>query len=95
MRTLPRTRQRFAPPGRRSVARALAAAIGGDLSQPAVIHSVAGSDSCYTVVATYCEVGISQKEAVESAPEDDLHVHSDPFAASESTAEAWSSLMPP
>ncbi|CAB3230287.1 unnamed protein product [Arctia plantaginis] len=53
--------------------RALTAVIGADLSLPAVIRSMAGSDSCFTAVATFCEEVISQKEAAEKAREDDLH----------------------
>ncbi|CAB3227751.1 unnamed protein product [Arctia plantaginis] len=75
--------------------RALTAVIGVDLSLPAVVRSMAGSDSCFIAVATFCEEVISQKEAAEKAREDDLH--SDPIRRRRigRRRRAYHRLMPP
>ncbi|CAB3235600.1 unnamed protein product [Arctia plantaginis] len=75
--------------------RALTAVIGADLSLPAVIRSMAGSDSCFTAVATFCEEVISQKEAAEKAREDDLHSDLIRRRRTGRRRRAYLRLMPP
>jgi hypothetical protein len=51
--------------------RALVAAVGPDLSLPAVVSAMVGSEGSWAAMASFCEEIISQKEAAERGREGD------------------------
>ncbi|XP_069356034.1 uncharacterized protein [Maniola hyperantus] len=53
----------------------LVAAVGQDLSLPAVVKAMAGSDGSWKAVEVFCEQVMSQKELAERMREDDFNSH--------------------
>ncbi|XP_048004333.1 uncharacterized protein LOC125240482 [Leguminivora glycinivorella] len=54
---------------------AMSAAIGGDLSLPALIRCMVGSEEAWAAVTSFCVTVMTQKEAAERMREDDAASH--------------------
>ncbi|XP_025271039.1 uncharacterized protein LOC105254350 [Camponotus floridanus] len=62
-------------PGMVASRRVLRAAVGDDLSLPAIVEKMVGSEDAWDAMVSFCEEVISQKEAAERVRENDPDAH--------------------